>query len=379
MEESVDWRIDNYSMVLDDRNPARDVTALVPWGDLGVPAPGTPTIVWDKLPKFSMAYFYDKAATFRWSYGRITPTVDGAVNPTGGRVITASYTFHDVSLSDSLAGVNADGNYDQIDPTQPLFSPVIRRFSANEVVLSYQEFIRLPGFLRRTTFAFLGVAAYFDHPLRYFDPNDDRLGYFEGWAYWPLRYRLGGGGTLRGYPYFSHEGSKMAFFRASYVFPIIAHYGTQLQSFYHDRTYGALFAESGSTWNWGRLKDAWIAREDFLWDIGVEIRMSGRMFHYMPVAGYAAIARRMTDVPYPFADYGYTNTAAIVTTQPDRYRIYLGASLSLGGDAGNHVHSAPHMIRSPDLLISTNPARRAETGLWGDVVAPPAPKLRPDF
>ncbi|HOF61115.1 MAG TPA: hypothetical protein PK251_09615 [Candidatus Latescibacteria bacterium] len=363
VDERLDRRIDNYSVFLDNSNPPQDVTALFPWGNYGYPNPGTP-LIWDQRPQFSVAYFRDRTASFRWAYAKITPTVDDLVNPTGGRVITASYSFHRVSVMDSLAGTNYDANYNQIDPTRPLYSQVDRHFSANELVLSYEEYIRLPGILNRTTLALQGVAAYFDRALKYYDPNDEGSNLLEGWAYWPLRYRLGGGGTLRGYPYFSHEGSKMAFFRASYVFPLLQHHRRQFLSFFHDRTYGALFVETGSTWNWTRLKDAWIARDDFLWDLGAELRISGRMFHYMPVVSYVAVARRMKDVPYPFVDYERTAEGAILFRQPDRYRVYIGAALALGGGGGAAPHAEPRFTRTPQVLMLSNPARQPANGAW---------------
>jgi|GEM_PF-1089021 len=355
LEELTDRRIDNYSLLLDARNPSVDVSRYFPWAEYGYPAPGARPLIWDKRAQFNMGYYDDRTLTFSWSYRKTTPTVDGMVNPTAGRSFRVSYSFHYVTVTDSLAGTNFDQFFNPLDPGAPLYQAVPRRLSINELVVSYQELIRLPSFLRRTTLALLGVVGYQDQPLKYYDSQDQSLNFLEGWAYWPLRYRLGGGGTLRGYPYFSHEGSKVAFFRASYVFPLIPHYGIQFLSFYHDRTYAALFVEAGSTWNWDRLQDAKIYRDDWLWDVGVELRMSAFTFYYLPVSGYAAIARRMTDVPIPFVDYR-TDQAGRVTkiTQPDRVRIYLGLAIGLGGGGGQNRNAGSGSFR---------PVRRPEVPL----------------
>lgn len=395
IEELVDRKVTNYSALRDARTGV-DVTRYFPWESYGYPYPGVP-LIWDRRPQFRMRYFEDRSATLSWGYGKLTPTVDMMVNPTGGRSFRMAYTVHSVTLTDSLAGTNFDDLMDPLDPAQPFYSSVPRRHTVNELVLSYVELIRMPGFLRRTTLSLLGVAGYQDQRYKYADRADQSLRDFEGWAYWPLRYRLGGGGTLRGYPYFTLEGSKMAFFRATYVFPIIPHFGIQYLSFFHDRTYGAVFAEVGSTWNWGRLQDAWSDRreidgdriagaylDDWLWDIGFEIRTSAFTFYRLPVGGYLAVARRMSNVPRPYLH----NVGTLVTDQagnpthdefgryvfqqPSRTRVYLGLAIGLGGE-GHHPDKHFKPLRRPDW---PNAMRRHEwmpdygmTG-WDDMWSP---------
>ena len=406
IEEVVDRKILNYSKLY-DADTGADVTDYFPWGEFGFPvAGGVAPILWEKRPQFDTYYFEERTLGFGWSHGSITPTADGGVNPTGGHRISLSYRFHRVTLADSLApeGIDADGDGfpDLIDPTKPSNRRSPRKLSINEITASILQLIRMPGPLRRHTLALYGVAGYMDQPLKYYDPQDSDLdgftddGYLEGWAYWPLRYRLGGGGTLRGYPYFSHEGSKIAFFRASYVFPIIPHYGIQLLNLYHDRTYGAFFIEGGSTWNWERWSERHFYREDFLWDVGFEIRTAMTTFYRLPVTGYAAVARRMKDVPLPFADYRYTYDLLndrIVTeiTQPDRYRLYFGLALGFGGGAHNPTNGTPtshayhgiitrpDALRFNDSLVGTGNA--GGDGFWAPVAGTPflAPTPAPQY
>ncbi len=377
LDETVDRKIINYSVLRDARTSV-DVTRYFPWQDYGFPQPGAP-LLWDKRPQFRMRYFDDRSATLSWGYQRMTPTVDMSVNPTAGRMFRLAYTFHAVTLTDSLAGTNMDDVLNPIDPTRPLYSSVPRRHTINEVVLSYVELIRMPGFLRRSTLSLLGIVGYQDQAFKYYDREDRSLSFLEGWAYWPLRYRLGGGGTLRGYPYFTLEGSKMALFRATYVFPIVPHFGLQFLSFYHDRTYGALFVEAGSTWNWERLQDARIYRDEWFWDIGFEIRMSAFTFYRLPVGGYFVAARRMSDVPRPFLH----NVGTAVTDaqgrqvyddfgqpeyrQPSRMRYYLGLAIGLGG-GGHHPDKQFKPIRRPETPLGL---RRSEWVLgWEDAWSP---------
>jgi len=345
LEDLIDRRLTNVSKLYDARTPDVEVTHYFPWEQLGFPVPGGSPLTIDQRPQFDMRYYDDRTLAFVWSYGRLTPTVDEAINPTGGRVFSVAYQFHSVAVADSLglAGLDTDGDGrpDSWDPNAPAYRGVPRNMTINEVILRYGEYIRLPGFLRRTTLVLDGLIGFMDRPLKAYVPSDRTRNYLEGWAYWPLRYRLGGGGTLRGYPYFSSEGSKMALFRASYVFPVIRHRGLELLNVYHASTYGALFIEAGSTWNWQRLSQARIYRDDWLWDVGAELRLAGFSFYQIPIAGYAAVARRMTDVPPP------------AVRQPDRVRVYFGFSLGFGGGAsGGRNRRYVGGVRRPDAPLA---------------------------
>ncbi len=345
IEELVDRKISNESVFRDARDTDRIVTNAFPWASFGWPTPGLP-VLWEKQPQFNVRYFNDRTVGLSYAHSSITPTVDMMVNPTGGHQFTIAYRLHNVTLADSLAPSGYDSDDDGIpdlyDPTEPYYRGSQRNISINEIVASWRQYIRMPGPLRRHTLVLYGMVGYMDQPLKYYDPDGTQpSGYLEGWAYWPLRYRLGGAGTLRGYPYFSHEGSKVGFFRVNYVMPLIPHYGVQFLNLYHDRTYLSLFVEGGSTWNWEEISKAKFYRNDFLWDIGAELRTSLYAFYRLPVAGYVTVARRMKDLPYPFVDHYWSDIQGWVITQPSRYRIYVGLGFGFGG-SGHSPASGAH-------------------------------------
>jgi hypothetical protein len=380
LEETYGHKRYNQSMIYDDRDGS-DVSDKFPWRSAyDVPLAGQSDFT-DRM-LFDYNYFTDKAIKFSWQWGKITPTTATEVNPSGGRYFGVSYTYHRVSLADSIARYglfydsNLGGYFGSEDPRDPIYSGVMRNLNVNEILVKYGEFIRLPGFLRKTTLALQGFIGYQDKPHKYYDGQVHMN--FNGWAYWPLRYRLGGGGTLRGYPYFSHEGSKIAFFRASYVFPLIPHYNVQLLNYQHVRTYGALFAESGATWNWAEIADAEIKKSDFLWDVGAEIRMSGRTFYYLPVSVYVAAARRMTTVPYPFVDRGYDEQGNYGDIQPDRWRFYFGFTLGGFGGGGarhpgnRHSNGVLPVSQPPVPLIMQGYGIESGTGVIDPLTSPAA-------
>ena len=145
-------------------------------------------------------------------------------------------------------------------------------------------------------------------------------GVFEGVFYYPMRYYLGGIGTLRGYPYFSLSGGKVVFGRANFTFPIFNRGSKELAPFLFDKLYGSFFIETGATGNAARLSEIDFSRKPFLTDWGFELRMQMFSNYQVPMYGFFQIAfPTETTIPDRIDP---TNPMDI-----DRFRIYFGLTI----------------------------------------------------
>lgn len=224
-------------------------------------------------------FFDSDDLTLAWQYRRIKPTADFLVNPTG-RSFSLAYRYIKATVADSLAQVvPADGtprDFFGRDP-QPL--------TVNEYVASYNEHIGLP-FNNRVSFRFLG--AFRNLQLKPgFDPDG---GFFEGRFYWPLRYYIGGHNFLSGYPYFTRSGSKVFYARTSYSFPVFRRMNTRFLNFTFAKLYAEVFAETGAVGNFDKTSLDEFEPNDFLSDVGGELRLEMFTSYRIPLRAFFQIA-----------------------------------------------------------------------------------------
>ncbi len=288
-----------------------------------VPGIGGTSVFLDDFLYKDLDFFHSHEWMAGWSYVTFKPRTDMFINPSGGRALTVRYRRINASVTDSLA-FSADFDGDNIaDPTAEDLSPTLLRadnvqISFNEMIGSWNEFM---PFIGRSTLAVQGFVAYKDGVVKDVQQNG---GTFEGVFYYPLRYYLGGIGTLRGYPYFAASGGKIAFGRASFTFPIFQHIGAELPPFFFDKIYGSLFFEAGGTsnsasfgdidWKWNNVK------KTFLADWGAEIRFQMFSHYRLPMFGYFIIAfPTKRDIP--------NRSDPTVIDRVDRSRIYFGIAL----------------------------------------------------
>ncbi|MDP6778902.1 MAG: hypothetical protein QGI83_19265, partial [Candidatus Latescibacteria bacterium] len=259
-----------------------------------------------------------------WRYGRFEPAKDRFINPRGGRAITLRYRRINATVTDSLA-LSADLNQDLVpDPTPSEVSPSIYRaddvkLGVNEYTFSWNEFVPLFG---RTT---LGLQAFLGYKDQAIKKQVQNGGTFEGVFYYPLRYYLGGFGTLRGYPYFSLSGGKALFCRATFTFPIVQKAGRELPPLFFDKMYGTFFVETGATSDFESLSSWWDSgnrfnRSAFLTDWGFEIRMQMFSNYRLPLFGYFQIA-------FPTRDRISDRNNPGTVFDIDNRRIYFGLSI----------------------------------------------------
>lgn len=279
----------------------------------------TETVVLDDFIYQDLRFFKSHDLSLGWNYTRFKPTFDRRLNPTGGRSVSFIYRRVNATITDSLA-LSIDLNQDNVpDPTVTEVSPTLFRaddakLGLNEYIASWNEFIDFPG---GTTLSFQALMGYKDQPIKEAQQGG---GTFEGVFYYPLRYYLGGLGTLRGYPYFTLSGGKVAFGRANFTFPIFNKKSKELSPLTFSKLYGSFFFETGATGNAKRLSDIDFSTKPFLSDVGFELRMEVIANYIIPMFGFFQIAWPLDTTVPDRIDPTLTNTI-------DSFRIYFGLSI----------------------------------------------------
>ncbi len=162
-----------------------------------------------------------------------------------------------------------------------------------------------------------GFVGYKDQVIKESVPGG---GTFEGAFYYPLRYYLGGIGTLRGYPYFSMAGGKVAFARANFTFPIFNRSSKELAPFIFDKMYGSVFFETGAVGNAAKLSDINFSTKPFLSDWGVELRLQLFQNYQIPMFGFFQVA-------FPTETTITDRNNPTETIEVDDFRIYFGLTI----------------------------------------------------
>ena len=227
-----------------------------------------------------MKFFSARDLSSSWRYVNIKPTADRSIIPEG-RALSLLYRYSLATVADSLAQLTS------IDGTpRDLLGPAQRRFRVNEYVGSYVEYLGLP-FDNVLSLELIG--AYRNLKLkRSFNPDG---GFFEGRYYWPLRYYLGGHNFLSGYPYFISSGTKLAYGRLGYAFPLSRRLNTRFLNFTFAKCYAELFAEAGIVGNFSHAHWGDLNTKDFLTDVGGELRMQVFSFYRIPMTAFFQVAR----------------------------------------------------------------------------------------
>ncbi|MCG8607551.1 hypothetical protein MJD09_21530, partial [bacterium] len=241
-------------------------------------------------PILDTEFYSSNDISLSWQYTKLKPTVDALINPSGGRRIRLGYARLNSTITDSLVQVLSLG------VPGPSNLPARRDFPINEYSIFWQEFISLP--FNRHTLGFETFTIYRDQRLPEFDELTNIDGFF------PLRLYLGGQRTLRGYPYFTRNGSKIFFSRINYTFPIFKNIGKQFLNMYFDRLYGSIFFEGGTTWNFEKVSIDNLKATTMLYDAGLELRMSLFSYYRIPGSAYFQIAWPLTRVPARNIDIG---------------------------------------------------------------------------
>ena len=108
-------------------------------------------------------------------------------------------------------------------------------------------------------------------------------------------FHLGGLPYLKGYTFYSLEGSRAAMFRAAYRFPVWTRINRQTGPVYSDHLYGSIYAGIGRAWD-GTASDSALKR-GWKRDVGAQLRYGGTSFYVFPTRISFDIAYGFDTVP----------------------------------------------------------------------------------
>lgn len=270
-------------------------------------------------------FYSSHDVTAAWSYRLIKPTANSMVDPQG-RALTLIYRYQMPTVVDYLVdqGVDDAGNVrndtvddfgfpvDELGVRRARFTPELRHLHVNEYIASYIERLGLPF---QNTISLQIVGAYTGTRLK--DPDKEQR-FWEGRFSWPLRYYLGGRNNLSGYPYFSVWGSKLAYGRLAYTFPVMQRLSRHAFNFTLSKLYAELFAEAGAVGNFDHVQWGDLSRRDFLTDVGGEARLHLFTYYRIPMTAYFQGARALDRGRVPLQP----GEAPI-----DRWRYYFGLEI----------------------------------------------------
>ena len=236
-----------------------------------------------------LSFFRTHMLSMAWRYRKINPTADRLISPSG-RAMALVYRYLMPTVADSLT--------EQIPPDgvpRDQFVGVERRMRVNEYIAAYNERIQLP-FDNSLNIELIGAYKNVRLKPRFVEDG----GFLEGRYYWPLRYYIGGRNFLSGYPYFTAWGTKLLYARVGYGFPILKRISSRFINFNFSKLYAELFAEAGVVGNFSRFEDIdfWSGErwrslpntDNFLTDVGGELRLQLFTFYRIPMFAYFQVA-----------------------------------------------------------------------------------------
>lgn len=256
-----------------------------------------------------MEYFQSREFGLSYVYSRRVPSADDAIAPKGSTVMlqfrhlrsTVADSLVDQPLLYAPMGLNMDGSFYlgqySPDPTLDELRPFKKDIDVNEFTIFLLDNRKLPYW--RHTFEAVFLTAYKDIYIK-----DYRKGEGDGYN-WPLKYYLGGGYILSGYPYFAFWGSKMCYSRFSYTFPVRYAIGESIMGVNLQRLYGNVFFEAGRAWNFRRISMDRLKEGSFKRDIGFELRLNMVTFYRFSTLFYARVVWPLDDM----SGSAYTNDA----------------------------------------------------------------------
>lgn len=185
---------------------------------------------------------------------QVMPAMDQTIGPRGGRQAKVTYAYERNKFAKDFS-INAgiiQGNY--------------KNYNYHRIELDWREFYGLPWF--RHSLDLHLRAGYIDRAV------DDFFNFFAG-----------GLPGLKGYPFYSIEGRKLAFGRLTYRFPIARKLGLNFLHITLDKVYAGVFAEVGNAFNQDRLRIGDLKR-----DLGAQLRMSAFSFYGFPTTVFFDVA-----------------------------------------------------------------------------------------
>lgn len=222
--------------------------------------------------KFSSLYHKGQEFQFKLNHHLIPRSPISDIAPNAGRKISLEVKSAYQSFADSGAVHKETG----------LPIDIYTKHNYTQVFLDWNEF--LPGFRKSDSWALRVKAGWIDKT---------HINSF-------YHFYAGGMDGLRGYPFYSMEGRKLAHIGAEYRFPIMSSIGKQVYILGLDKLYMSVYAEAGNAWN--RFE---IEPKNWKKDVGVELRLSTVSFYALPLNMYFNVGYGLDKFVHKDVTYGH--------------------------------------------------------------------------
>ena len=199
-----------------------------------------------------------------YHYNTTPPAIRSDISPTGGRDIFFRYNRH---FDFFLKG---------FEPNTTIVIEQFQNFFYNEISLDWNEYLKGPG---ETAIGLRLFGGWMSDGV-----NDEGAdGYFD--------FRLGGLPLMKGYTFFSLEGSRAAMVRGAWSLPLWRGINKQTGPLYSNQLYASLYGGMGRAWD-GTPDDDLLER-GWKKDAGIQFRYDANLFYDYP-------ARLSFDITYGF-------------------------------------------------------------------------------
>ena len=216
---------------------------------------------YNQIFTFHYRYFNGRALQLSLSSDQIKPTRHSEINPTSGRYLFFRYAYE-------------ENDFLQAFEYAPLgIKEVYKRYNFHKIEMDWEEYIKNPLFSNHALSLRLR-AGYIDRNV------DDFFHLFTGGL-------LG----MKGYSYFSVEGTKKLIGSATYRFPLINHIDWKIFNIYFNKLYFGVFYDFGNAW----VNDE-IDFSEFKKDIGFQLRLETFSNYLFPTRFFLEAAYPLNEV-----------------------------------------------------------------------------------
>lgn len=195
-------------------------------------------------------YFYGNDFSLRWKHSTLRPSVDGDINPRGGRKWELHYGLNFDNLISGFAFNTSTGATEEIYDNG----------THHRIETRLSEYVKMP---------------IKDHTLDISLQSGAVLTKVDSF----YNFFAGGLPGLKGYSFYSIEGRRMAVITSTYRFPIWRRIDGRFLHIYLDKIFGGLYFGWGNAWS---SKTSLDLLRQFKKDIGVEVRMELYSFFVYP-------------------------------------------------------------------------------------------------
>ena len=219
--------------------------------------------------KFGYTYLIGKDYMLQWRYKKVLHSIGMQAFPRSGQRLTLRYDFENNQF---IKGFKVSSQYGTL-------VEVYKTYRYHKIQMNYTHYLQLPW---KHTVELRLNGGYIDRPV------DSFFDFFAG-----------GLVGLKGYPFYSIEGRKLASGTLIYRFPISQHLNIQFAPFYLDKLYAGLFVDYGNAWNKGKARF-----QDFKKDVGIQLRLNTFTFYNYPTMVFFDAAYGLNDVRNMGQTYG---------------------------------------------------------------------------